>query len=70
MKVVIPGGSGQVGTIEAGNEGLVAQIFTSWNPLISWLRRVEGLKEVAYGRMRTVRSESWAVIRSAMPQAD
>jgi hypothetical protein len=26
---------------------LVAQIVTSWNPLISWLRRVEGLKEVA-----------------------
>jgi hypothetical protein len=26
---------------------LAAQIFTSWTPLIGWLRRVEGLNEVA-----------------------
>jgi hypothetical protein len=26
---------------------LVAQIFTSWNPLISWLRQLEGIRSVA-----------------------
>ena len=30
--------------IESGNEGLVDHIFTSSNPLTSWLRQVEGLK--------------------------
>jgi hypothetical protein len=33
--------------IETGNEGLVAQIFTSWNPLTSWLRLVARLKAAA-----------------------
>jgi len=33
--------------IEGGNEGLVAQIFTSWNPLISWLQRVDALRRAA-----------------------
>jgi hypothetical protein len=26
---------------------VVDRIFSSWNPLINWLRRIEGLKEIA-----------------------
>jgi hypothetical protein len=33
--------------IEAGNEGVVDQIFASWNPLISWLRTIQGLQSAA-----------------------
>jgi hypothetical protein len=35
--------------IEAGNEGLVAQIFTSWNPLTSWMRQIEDFQRAAEG---------------------
>jgi hypothetical protein len=30
--------------IEAGNEGLVDQIFTSSNRLVTWLRQIDGLR--------------------------
>jgi hypothetical protein len=33
--------------IKTGNEGLVAQIFTSWNPLMNWMRSVDLLRRVA-----------------------
>jgi hypothetical protein len=33
--------------IRTGNEGLVAQIFTSWNPLTSWMRKIEGYRSAA-----------------------
>jgi hypothetical protein len=33
--------------IEDGNEGLVDQIFTSWNLMQSWLRRLSELREVS-----------------------
>ena len=29
------------------NERMVAQIFTSWNPLISWLRQIEAVRTAA-----------------------
>ncbi len=34
-------------SIEDGNEKLVARIFTSWNPLISWVGRLDGFREAA-----------------------
>ena len=33
--------------IRTENEGLVAQIFTSWNPLTSWMRKIEGYRSAA-----------------------
>ena len=33
--------------IQAGNEGLVAQIFARWNPLTSWIREIDGFQQVA-----------------------
>jgi hypothetical protein len=33
--------------IEAGNEGLVAQIFPRWNRLTSWMRQVEDFQRAA-----------------------
>jgi hypothetical protein len=33
--------------IEGGIEGVVAQIFTSWNPLMSWVRGIEASREAA-----------------------
>jgi hypothetical protein len=32
---------------ESAEESLVSQIFTSWNPLMSWLRQVERLRHAA-----------------------
>jgi hypothetical protein len=33
--------------IEAGNEGLEAQICPRWNPLTSWMRLIEHFREAA-----------------------
>jgi hypothetical protein len=33
--------------IATGNEGLVAQIFTSWNPLMGWIRKIETYRVAA-----------------------
>lgn len=33
--------------IEDGNEGVVAQIFTSWNPLMSWVRGIGAYRAAA-----------------------
>jgi hypothetical protein len=32
--------------VDGSNENLVDQIFGSWNPVIGWLRQVEGLKVI------------------------
>ena len=33
--------------IEGGNENLVAQIFTSWNQMVGWMKRVQALRTAA-----------------------
>src|SRR5262245_38331951 len=33
--------------VQQGDESLVAQIFTSWNPLTTWLRHIDGLRAAA-----------------------
>ena len=33
--------------IQEGDENLVDQIFTSWNPLVSWLRHIVALRDAA-----------------------
>jgi hypothetical protein len=34
-------------TIDGGNERMVTQIFTCWNPMISWLKNTEALARTA-----------------------
>ena len=31
--------------IETGNEGLVDQNGVSWNPLLTWLRQIDGIRQ-------------------------